>query len=69
MVDEKEVKEVQDFDNKVQELGLTKLDSGLADIFEYAEGRGYGWRGIASEDPDKFQEALQYVRENKHNVE
>ena len=62
MITEEEIKEVQEFDEMVQENKLTGLEDQLVTIYKYAKGNGYGWGGIAKEDPEEFKQALKLAR-------
>ena len=60
-----QVNEVNDFDSKVQERNLVQEERKLNDIYRRAKGSGYGWGGIAKQDPNKFLMALALARNNK----
>jgi len=61
-ITEQEIKEVQDFDNMVQNRKLLSLEDQLVTIYENSRGNGYGWPGIGKEDPENFRKALNLAR-------
>lgn len=58
-----EIKEVEDFDRDVQRFKILKLDDELRYIWDNSKGNGWGWGGIAKEDPEQFKKALELARQ------
>ena len=57
---EEQIKSLIKFDIFCQDNNRA-MDTKLSDIYNSAKGTGYGWPGVAKEDPEVFWKAFKLI--------
>ena len=63
MPTKEQIKALITFDTHCQDTDRL-TDKKLSHIYQGAKGTGYGWKGVAKEDPSKFWQAFSLI--NNH---